>query len=756
MRKFAWLLALLALACGEAEGPSESEITPWEFRATEKGFVGRQGDAPFEPFYPVGINFGLAVPGTLPGDFLATREQIRAWIRAAAELGANTIRIYTVQSPAFYQELRRWNLDHPERPLFLLQGAWLKEPDSSPADYLSSEIRSWFLDELERVVDVVHGNRTIPPGSPANPHNWGRAHGVFDADVSPWLLGWIIGREVEPLTLLSTYERHPGHRSYSGVHFHLEDGDPIEAFIAESFDHLITYQEVHYGTAHPIAFSNWPTLDPLDHPIEPPYPESSEDLFSIDVRKIEVSPSFTSGVFVSYHAYPYYPAFVVHEPGYQVEDDQGPNPYLGYLRALREAYAGYTLVVSEIGFPSSQGSAKRIPSCLDHGGLDEIRQGEALVRALRAIVAAEIDGFCLFSLLDEWFKRAWIVDLLEAPADRRHLWFNAMSPEQNFGLIALRPGPPERFHFLDGEDDEWVEAPQASKATPPFAPAGDGLDPARHLRDLALEHDEGYLHLRLRLEDLDPEKKGGPDWNRLEYWIAFDTIAPDRGGRFLEPSQTIEVGRRVEFLLRIRSPEDVTLWVDRPYDLYAVWHGLREPWQAYRSIANDDGIFHLMRNLTNWEVVHEGEVLAPFVDDWIGRLPTGHEAEQSNSNFWFSIETGVFEIRLPWSLLHVSDPSSLQVIDGPAPDGRGLVTATTEGIAVAALSFARDENDDLLLTDSIPPAEPTARGWRLPAEGFAFHRWEGWDGPEAIRYHQVLKASFRIVQEALPHLLPKR
>lgn len=749
------LLAVAVCACGEEpDDPNLGMDRGWRFWATSSGFVGQEGpNGPMERFVPAGVNFGLATPGTFPGEFAATREQIARWIEATSRLGANTIRVYTVQSPAFYEELRRWNLAHPDAPLFLLQGAWLREPEASPADYLSEDELLWFRDELEKIVDVVYGARSIPPGSPEHPLNWGRAHGDFTADVSPWLLGWLIGREVEPHTLRGTYELHPERRSHRGVYFSLQDGDPIEALVAESFDYLIAYEEARHGRRHPIAFSNWPTLDPLDHPTEPPYPISSEDLYSLDVRKIEVSPDFEEGVFVSYHAYPYYPDFIVYQPDYQVEDRHGPNSYLGYLRALRRAYEGYTLVVSEIGFPSSQGSAKRIPSGLDHGGMDEVAQGRALVRALESVRDAGMDGFCVFSLIDEWFKRAWIVDPIELPAERRRLWHNVMSPEQNFGLIALRPGSPERFHFLDGEDDEWRAEPLIARAGPPFAPAGDGLDPARDLIDLTVEHDEGYLHVRLRVEDLDPLGTGDVAWDRLAYWLVFDTVDPERGARFLDPDQTVEVGRKVEFVLRIEGPDDVTLWVDRPYDLYGIWHGLREPWQAYRSVANEDGVFHLMRNLVNWEYVHEGVQLGPFVDDPIGVLPTGHEAERSDTNFVYAADAGVFEIRIPWSLLHVSDPSSRQVIDGPAPEGRGLATTETPGIAIAALAFRKDEDGALHLVDSLPAAQRVEGRWRLPGEGFAFYAWEGWDSADEIRYHEAPKASYWILQDALPGLL---
>lgn len=739
------LLAALAAGCGELED-EEIVIAPWAFRATEAGFVVVPPGGDEAPFLPIGVNFGLATPGTLPGEFAATEEEIGRWLAATADLGANSVRTYTVQSPAFYRALRRWNLEHPDQPLFLLQGAWLVEPEEEPRDYLSDEVALWLREELERVVDAVHGNRVIPEAGPHNPQNYGRATGVFDADVSPWLLGWLVGREVEPYTLESTYALHPDARSYQGVAFTVEDGDPIEPFIAGAFDYLITWQQERYGTEHPIGFSNWPTLDPLHHPTEPPWPVSSEDEFSIDMKRILVDEArFGAGMFVSYHAYPYYPEFVMYEPGYQVEDEQGPNSYLGYLQALRDHYEGFTLIIAEVGLPSSQGSAHAAPSGLDHGGLDERAQGHGVARLLGNVLAADLDGAWIFSIVDEWWKRAWIVDPVELPADRRHLWYNAMSPEQNFGLIALRPGPASRYHFVDGEDDEWIAPPLLQKEGGP-ARSIDDQDPARTLRDLAVEHDEGHLHLRLRVEDLDPDGDGAVDWERVHYLLAFDTIDPARGESFLDEARTMEVGRRVEFLLRIAGERqgEVTLSVIPAYDLYGVWHGLRLQDQQHRSVPADEGRFVEMRTLINWEYVHEGEVLGPFVDDPIGRLPVGHEAERSDSNFWFDLETGVLEIRIPWGLLHVGDPSSHQVIDGWAND-RLLTTSTTEGIAVAAVSLGQDGG----LADALPAPQRTDTGWHLPADGFGVYRWEGWEHPS---WHEVHKASYGILRDAMPGL----
>lgn len=54
---------------------------------------------------------------------------------------------------------------------------------------------------MESIVDLIHGNKTIEP-SP------GHAHGVYESDVSQYIIGWIIGVEWNPEVVLSTNEKH--------------------------------------------------------------------------------------------------------------------------------------------------------------------------------------------------------------------------------------------------------------------------------------------------------------------------------------------------------------------------------------------------------------------------------------------------------------------------------------------------------------------------------------------------------------------
>jgi len=732
----------------------------------------------------MGINYSHAIPGTSPGEFLASREQIATWIDLIGELGVNSVRVYTVQSPIFYEALRHYNLEHANRPIFLLQGAWLKEPEEDHSlppdtDYLSPSIMSWFRDELEKVVDVVHGNRVIEPGSPEKPTNYGRAYGTFTADVSPWLMGWLIGREVEPLTIMKTHNRYcgtsgPGQAcpvDYHGEYFSIEDGTPMEAFITEHLDYITKYEADNYRELHTIGFSNWPTLDPLYHPIEPRYNASVDDMEQLDLLKVKIDARFDRGMFFSYHAYPYYPEFILYQPEYQVSDEIGPNSYLGYLQDLRRYYEGRTLLIAEIGHPSSQGSAHLAKSGLSHGNLNDVEQGEALTRSLRTITRARLDGAFMFELIDEWFKRAWVVDRVDFPAEQRRLWYNAMSPEQNFGLIAMRPGERDNHHVIDGKGDDFPMPPQASKTDPVLAPMDAIYDPMRNIRALTVDHDEGFLHLCLRVDDLDPDGDGKVNWERVDYLFAIDTVqdpkgkSEDRGDKCIDPGPScdIRLERGAEFLLRINSDDDVRLLVDKPYDLYGLWHRDRKAWQKYRSTDNADGEYHLVRTYTNWQAEHEDKLLTHRITQYTGLFRTGLEAEESNSNFWYSIDEGTLEVRIPLNLLNFTDPSQKQVVDDYLPGAKSkdneLQTSKTPAVAVMAVALGGSDEKEETLVDTLPRAKKQGMHWLIPAQGAARHTWDDWDEsvlhpPFAPSYHSYKKRSFTILQENLPEIAP--
>src|SRR4029079_16975705 len=109
--------------------------------------------------------------------------------------------------------------------------------------------------------DVVHGAAEIPPRP-------GHAGGRYDADVSRWTLGYIIGREWEPYAVKAFDGRAASPASYRGRYLDLARGTPMDAWMAAECDYLLGYEVATYNALRPIAYTNWPTLDPLNHTTE--------------------------------------------------------------------------------------------------------------------------------------------------------------------------------------------------------------------------------------------------------------------------------------------------------------------------------------------------------------------------------------------------------------------------------------------------------------------------------------------------------
>jgi hypothetical protein len=292
---------------------------PPPFRA-EKGRFWVEG----KPFHVRGVNLGVALPGRFPAEFPEEVWLYRAWLELLSAMGANAVRVYTLLPPAFYRALLGHNLTHPKRPLYLFQGVWTELPEEEGYGDWEGAFLEKFLLEGREVLDALHGNLRRPPKP-------GHAHGDYTADVSPWTLGLLVGREFEPYSVAAYNERHPG-RAYRGRFVEaLPGASPFAAYLAEVLDRLAQYEWEAYGTARPLGFVNWPTLDPLTweseasfqeeyrlrkargERVEPPRagPLHEEDTVVLDPTHLRPAPHSPTSLFAAYHVYPYYPDFLL-------------------------------------------------------------------------------------------------------------------------------------------------------------------------------------------------------------------------------------------------------------------------------------------------------------------------------------------------------------------------------------------------------------------------------------------------------------
>lgn len=590
----------------------------------------RHGDVGFLP----GVNLGPTTPGHQPGELAISAQDVRRWLPLMRELGFRVVRVYTIMPPHFYTELADYNADHPDAPLYLMQGVYL--PDESyldSGDLYERGMTTSFTEELRDASSAVHGELERAPQR-------GRAAGQWTADVSPWLAGWIIGAELDPYALRSTNERNAGLAPYEGRYFRsAEAANPSERWLAARMDELAG-EEAERGTSVPIAFVNWPTLDPLTHPEEP---REGEDLVGLDANLIEATDAWPGGTFASYHAYPHYPDFQRYEPGLRMRRRGKIDPYAGYLAALRRHHAGTPVLLSEFGTPSSLGTAHFAPLGRGQGNHSEQQAMAIDAELLRTIHELGMAGGLLFSWTDEWFKLTWNTQPRQLPADRRQLWHDPLTNEQYFGIVATDPG-----------------------AEPASAETVIAEDRAGTVR---AGTDESYVHLEIQ------------GANRLQgrVTLGFDVV---RGGTRVLPGTDIAAdGADYAVVVDIGdgTADTARAWVREQQDpvlLDNLRGALPRPvpvdgWRLQQLTVNGPRT-----------VPSTGEELpAEFFD--VGDLRPGEFRPREpgyDSRATWQVDRNVLKLRMPWGLLGMADPSSKRALV-IRPD-RTATTTTVERIGL--------------------------------------------------------------------------
>jgi Flp pilus assembly protein TadD len=683
----------------------------------------------WRPFYIQGVNMGVALPGRYPSQFPTDSLVYAGWLDTLASMHANTLRVYTILPPSFYRALRGWNLTHPERALRLVHGVWTELPPRH--DFNNAEWKADFQKEMRRVVDVVHGAARIP----ARP---GHATGLYDADVSPWVLGYIIGREWEPFAVKAFDARNPAATTYEGRFLRVGRGAAMDVWLAQQCDAMLIYEADTYNALRPIAYTNWPTLDPLTHPTEASTGEEARwrrgsgrkseakkleyenDAIGLDANLTEPTPANRAGWFASYHAYPYYPDFMMLDPGYQAaRSSGGTSSYSGYLRDLIKHHRTIPVVISEYGVPSSRGIAHLHPQGWSHGGHDERSMAAIDARLTREIREAGAAGAILFAWIDEWFKKNWVVIDYEIPLDNTRLWHNVMDAEQNYGILGMYAGEAGASPRLGGDPERWrrLTSIQGSTST------------TKGPRRLRAGADESFYYLAVELPP------GRFPWDSLAIQLAIDTYRPKVGQHRLPGSGVrSEVG--FEFLIDLLRPDRAAIKVTPDYNRHdsRIDPASGDDFGRFSrrpvvTRTRRDTRFDLLFVITNRARFGRDGTFYPARGYDRGRLVYGTENASTLSDWYLDERAGLLQLRIPWDLLNVTDPSTRTLLYDRSMAG-DFGTATATDFRVGVVIYRKGTVPAVIGT--LPELRQGV--WQTGA--FAPWRWNGWSEP---RYHSRLK-----------------
>lgn len=616
-----------------------------------KQIMMKNGDR-YEPFEIKGVDLGSGKPGEWASDYAISYDTLMRWFAEIQELGANTIRIYTIQNDVFYNALYDYNAENPH-PLWVIQGVWVNDYfRNSHRDAYDTDLYGNFVEDCRTMLDVIHGNKKIAVGRYAS-----AGSGTYLKDVSPWVIGYILGSEWDDVTVAYTdnkYKNNEKYRGFEGEYLRTtDDATAFETMLARVGDKLLEYESNRYKTQKLIAFSNWATTDPFD------YPDDVADYFmkcaKIDVEHIEATDKVISGQFASYHVYPYYPNYLSYFDDWSslgaggAEDyttkDGKVNTYLAYLTMLNSHHK-LPVVISEFGISSGRGMEHRDTSTgRNQGNMSETEQGKAIISCYEDIKAAGCCGCCLFAWQDEWSKNTpntmYAVNLRRIP-----YWSDYQTNGQFFGLLTFDPGWIRSVCYVDGDVSEWSESDIVFRDEE---------------TTLSLKYDEKFIYFRLH--------KPGLEKSKTPVYIPIDTT-PQSGSSYCK-NYDLLFDRAADFIIVLDGKKNSRIQVQKRYEAIRSTYSREvygfDTYFKGHTPDKDDPEFVDIKMIESVNTFDFDPDLRASAETFeTGKLVFGNadpESENYNSLADFMIAGDDAEIRLPWQLLNFSDPSRMEIHD---------------------------------------------------------------------------------------------
>ena len=672
-------------------GPTEEITAVFRTEGREILYQGENGT--WEPFVIRGVDLSASIPGHAASDYAPDYEDYSRWLGQIGEMGANTIRVFTIMDADFYEALYDYNTGNPQ-PLYLLQG--LSVPDDAnygAGDVYQSEFEGLLLENGCAAVDVIHGNRTIDLGNHTGT-------GTYRWDVSPWTLGYLLGHEWDSGIIAYTNNSTQGSLSCQGTYFTTSpEASRFEVVMARLMDQITAYESDKYRQQRLISFINSVWDDPFAYTYI--YNARYLTYNQVDMEHIIPTQELLSGTFASYRLQLNCPDFQNYltdeqraELGSLLDGLDGTDLYSGYLKLLSRYH---TVPVAAVGFGFSSARGAILEGSEP---MTEQEQGQALVGLWRDTRQADWVGGFVSTWQDVWERNSWntVPFTYGYGVDP---WQDVQTDGQCYGLMSFLWGEEGSVCQVDGDAGEW---------------AGETPVWERNGLRLFMDYDDKYLYFYG--EGFDPDTQ--------VLYLPLDTT-PKSGSTYAD-GYDLSFQQACDFLVIIDGRYNSRVEVQEYYEaLWAIFSYETARVNAYTQEERrdrDSPVFRPVRMLVQSAEPQIQSTWSPEPTYETGKLRYGNADPDaadfdSLADFCFT-ENGV-EIRIPWQLLNFSNPSEMMIHDDYY-ECYGVESFSINEMYVGAM-LAGDDS-------------------RLRMSAFPL---EGWGG--TITYHERLKESYYILQD---------
>ncbi len=659
-----------------------------------------------------GVEVSSALPGHHFSDYAATVDDYARWLDQIDELGANTVVVTQLMDDEFYDALLEHNQSNDE-PLLLVQGIMAEEElEQASANAYDSGLMDRLIKQGKVVVDAIHGQRDVSAVGIGG-------SGTYRSDVSTWVAALLVVDEFDVDNVAYTDHSTVRDGAYTGTYFSTsEEATVFEAMLAEVMDRVVAYETTKYDVQRPIGFTSSPQTDPLV--FADSYARQIPKYVCVDAEHVVPTEQSSAGRLCAYRI-----AGVVDELPTRLADEWKQRHaeqlavldkqalYGGYLRLLA-AYHSMPL----IGLFSS--STARATADARVAPMNEQGQGKALCAVSEELDNARWSGTIVSSWQDVWERSSWNTKFAVYDTNT-HLWHDLQTPTQCNGLLAFDPSA-EPVCVLDGSDDEWEEEDVIARAdaTEDAAANGasdDGTTQAGAITVSARYDAEGLYLLVSGVTD------------QQSAFVPLDVSR--EVGVLSSTKPELSFKRDAEFVLCLEGPTNSRLLVLSRYDA-----------TRQRFLYDAEGIDPFVEIIPASDTTFVVERLAASTDTLLGE----QEYAQNKHTAIGFYEAGILahgngnpssddydsradvcygencvEVRLPWLMLNVGDPSNM-LAHRDYYDHYGVQFKKTSKIYMGVCAGGQ--------TGEVAMEPLAVRGWKR------------------VKYRERLKQSYAMVQDA--------